>query len=585
MNMKLTIENIVRTHGATSLDERPVVHVWSTHPSGAPWFVKVYAHDCPVTVDLPSDKTYDAIMFEMLVDILTDEDRVVRGHAGRAVARVAECSRGEVQIMNDPRTRQVGWLKFSVDTPPRTDGFDPDCPSTTATCDRLATRASEWFERGKPVDREIERVHIPKLPGIFKDAPGFVFAAHRPCEPEDDALFERAVLAAARRRGENAHELAVKVISEINVPDVKPAMQVLRFAQYLAEGCQLIVNNLPYLADPDVDGDKVVTIDRFSTDVRMTQAGDCEDCAREIALLWALARNCKGTTPLVRAVALVAQCYVACEHLGAVALQGNPFLDVYSTGGKLFAHAFCQVIPASWYEAALHNDDAFTRLKLSPNMLVPWTSGLRTLTLDGVRLCDSDAYAPSFSYKQIEGVDDDARSRLKCVESVGTKHYVLVSSSYVFGAFQTTRGCPVYEISYLQPDGRYGARFAQMHEHPPSVRIICTHGDESCQDDAHAIADALCRYLHPVTRWNTKEAPEDDDIVAHAKRRFAAAGLDVTEQEPPRNAAHAVAGPKEWRDAIYLQNLGTQLAKTYKRCKVVPERLARGASSFSFFCW
>jgi hypothetical protein len=585
LEMKLVVDHVVRISGQSTLDEQVVVHIWSTHPLGAPWFVEIAAHSCPVTVDLPSSATYDALIFEMLVNVTSDDDRVVRGHAGRGVARASECARGELDLFNPTRTRKVGWVKFSIELPPRSDGFDPDCPSTTATCDKLAAQASAWFEHGRPVDSEVQRVHIPKLPGIFKDAPGFVFAAHRPCEPENDDLFERAVLVAARRRGVNAHMLAVKVISEINVPEDHPSQEVLHMAQFLAEGVQLIVNNISYLADPDIDKDKVETIDRFSTDVRMTLAGDCEDCAREIAQLWSLACKCKGSTPLVRAIALIARCYVACEHLGAVALRGSAFLDVYSTGGSLYAHAFCQIIPASWFDAALHNDDAFNKMKLAPNMLVPWTSGLRTLTLDGVRLCDSDAFQPSFPYKQLSNVDDDLRTRLKCMEPTGTKHYIFVSSSYVFGALQATNGCPIYEIAYLQSDGRYGARFAQMHESPPHLRVMCTHGAESCRDDSRTTAEALCRYFHPVTKWDTAGAPDEAAIVEQARKRLSAAGVRLTDDEPPASAVHTVVGPIEIGDGLFLHALATQLGSKYENCKVLPERLARGVSSAMLVLW
>jgi hypothetical protein len=532
----------------------------------------------------------------MLVDVVTDEDRVVRGHAGRAVLNYATCAAGEVQLLNETRSRPTAWLKFSIDAMPKVDGANPDCDNAAAMCDSLVKRTSEWFEHGRPIDKEIERVHIPRLPGIFKNAPGFVFAAHRPCEPEDDELFQRVVIAAAARRGENANDIAVKVISEVNVPSKDPSDVVLKMALYLAEGVQLLVNNLPYLADPDVDGDKVTTIDRFSTDVRVSQAGDCEDCAREIALLWTLARKCKGTTPLVRAIALVARCYVACEHLGAVSLRGSPFLAVYSTGGSYFAHAFAQIIPTHWFKAALYNDDAFMKMQLAPNMLCPWERGLRTLTLDGVRLCDADAFSPSFAYKQLTNDlssredADDLCSRLKCVEKVGTKHYVYVSSSYVFGDFTTANHCPVYEVAYKQPDGAYGTRFQQMFEMPPEVRVFCTHGDKSCADDAHAVADAYCRFLHPVPRWNTADASTEQELTRVAARRLREAGLEVAEgpggAAAPPGASHAVLGPLEFENDSFLRALARMIAaRGFTRCRLQPERLAKGASGVSVYVW
>jgi hypothetical protein len=594
--MKFKLEAFTRLNGQTHTYERPVLHVWSTHASKSPWFVEIDAAHAPVTVEVPTSEPYDALVVEMLVDVVTDEDRVVRGHAGRAVLNHATCATGEVQLLNETRSRPTAWLKFSTDVMPKVDGADPDCDAAASMCDSLVKRTSEWFEHGRPIDKEIEHVHIPRLPGIFKNAPGFVFAAHRPCEPEDDELFERIVVAAAARRGEKAHDIAVKVISEINVPSADPSNNVRKMALYLAEGVQLLVNNLPYLADPDVDGDKVTTIDRFSTDVRMSQAGDCEDCAREIALLWTLARQCRGTTPLVRAITLVARCFVACEHLGAVSLRGNPFLEVYSTGGKYFAHAFAMVIPTHFFKAALYNDDAFMKMQLAPTMLCPWDHGLRTLTLDGVRLCDADAYAPSFPYKVLLndlgfGDDEEAlKARLKCVEKVGTKHYVFVSSSYVFGDFTTANHCPVYEIAYKQPDGSYGARFGQLFEQPPEVRIFCTHGDKSCADDAHAVADAYCRFLHPVTKWDTQGAPTEEELTRGAARRLREVGLDVAEgpggAAAPPGASHAVLGPCEFQNDAFLRSLGRAVAaQRFTHCRLQPERLARGASGVSMYAW
>lgn len=594
--MKFTLEAFTRLNGQTHVSERPVLHIWSTHASQSPWFVEIDTLHAPITVDVPTSELYDALIVEMLVDVVTDEDRVVRGHAGRAVINHATCASGEAQLMNETRSRPTAWMKFSTEVMPKTDGADPDCNAAAAMCDSLVKRSSAWYEHGRPIDKEIERVHIPRLPGIFKNAPGFVFAAHRPCEPEDDELFERVVLAAAARRGENANDIAVKVISEVNVPSKDPSDVVLKMALYLAEGVQLLVNNLPYLADPDVNGDKVTTIDRFSVDVRVSQAGDCEDCAREIALLWTLARNCRGTTPLVRAISLVARCYVACEHLGAVSLRGSPFLEVYSTGGSYFAHAFAQVIPTHWFKAAMYNDDSFLKMQLAPNMLCPWDHGLRTLTLDGVRLCDADAYAPSFAYKQLTndlGASKDADelcSRLKCIEKVGTKHYVYVSSSYVFGDFTTSSHCPVYEIAYKQPDGAYGARFQQMFEQPPEIRVFCTHGDKSCADDAHAVADAYCRFLHPVPRWDTAGAPTEEELTSVATRLLQAAGIEVVEgpggAAAPPGASHAVLGPCEWKDNAYLRALARGVgAQGFTHCRLQPERLARGASGVSLYAW
>jgi|688.fasta_scaffold01415_10 hypothetical protein len=594
--MKFSLEAFTRLNGQTHLDERPVLHVWSTHASESPWFVEIDALHAPITVYVPSTDSYDALIIEMLVDVVTDEDRVVRGHAGRAVLNHDTCKTGQVKLLNDTRSRPTAWLKFSTDVLPKVDGVDPDCNAAAAMCDALVERTSAWYEDGRPIDKEIERVHIPRLPGIFKNAPGFIFAAHRPCEPEDDELFERVVLAAAARRGENAHEIAVKVISEINVPSAEPSDIVRKMAVYLAEGVQLLVNNLPYLADPEVNGDKVTTIDRFSTDVRVSQAGDCEDCAREIALLWTLARKCKGTTPLVRAIALVARCYVACEHLGAVSLRGSPFLAVYSTGGSYFAHAFAQIIPTHWFKAAMYNDDSFTKMQLAPNMLCPWDHGLRTLTLDGVRLCDADAFSPSFPYKQLTNDlsgsqdADELCSRLKCVEKVGTKHYVYVSSSYVFGDFTTSNHCPVYEVGYKQPDGAYGTRFQQMFDMSPEVRVFCTHGDKSCADDAHAVADSYCLFLHPVPAWNTTGAPTDEDLTRVATRRLREAGLEVSEgprgDAAPHRASHAVLGPCEFGNDSYVHSLARAVAaQGFKSCRVQPERLARGASGVSLYAW
>jgi hypothetical protein len=594
--MKFTLEAFTRLKGQTHSDEQPVLHVWSTHATKTPWFIEIDTAHAPVTVDVPTSESYDALIIEMLVNIVTDEDRVVRGHAGRAVINHAMCEVGEVKLLNDTRSRPTAWLKFSTDVMPKKDGADPDCDASADMCNALVKRTSAWFEHGSPIDKEIERVHIPRLPGIFKNAPGFVFAAHRPCEPEDDELFERVVLAAAARRGENAKDIAVKVIGEINAPSKEPSDNVRKMALYLAEGVQLLVNNLPYLADPDVDGDKVSTIDRFSTDVRMSQAGDCEDCAREIALMWTLARKCKGTTPLVRAIALVARCYVACEHLGAVALRGNPFLAVYSTGGTYFAHAFAQIIPTHFFKAALYNDDAFTKIKLAPNMLCPWERGLRTLTLDGVRICDADAFSPSFSYKQLTndlsgGEDsDELCSRLKCVEKTGTRHYVFISSSYVFDDFTTTNHCPVYEIAYKQPDGPYGTRFDQMFEMSPDIRVFCTHGDKSCSDDAHSVAEAFCSFLHPVTKWDTVNAPTEEELTRGAARRLREAGLNVNEgpggSAAPPGASHAVMGPFEFQNDDFLRSLSRAVAaQGFKSCRLQPERLARGASGVSVYVW
>lgn len=631
--MKFTIESFTRLEGQTHIEESPTLHVWSTQ-SVAPWYASANVTSAPVVIDVPSAEPYDALVVELLVDVITDEDRVVRAHAGRAVLNRFTFASGEVQLMNDTRTRPTAWIKFSCDVHPQKSGVDPDGDAAAAICADLTARSSRWFERGRPVNKEIERVHIPRLPGIFKNAPGFVFAAHRPCEPEDEELFERAVVVAAARRGENAHELAVKVISEINVPDHDPSEAVRRMAKYLAEGVQLLVNNLPYLADPDIVKDKVNTVDRFSTDVRMTMAGDCEDCAREIALLWSLARRCAGTTPLVRAIALIARCYVSCEHLGAVNLRGNPFLDVYSTGGKYYAHAFSQIIPAHWFRAALYNDDAFTKLQLSSDTLTPWDHGLRTLTLDGVRLCDADAYAPSFTTKKIHDdfnnetttailarnpqndgsktIDDDEidvdnnqsqdveaiLTRIKCIEKVGTKHYVFVSSSYVFDSLITDKHCPVYEISYLQADGSYGASFQQMHQYPPDLRVFCTHGEESCADDAHAIAESFCKYLHPVTRWDASGAPSPIVLTELVRKNMARVGIDVSIVDPQSansgtdvrvshsGAHHAVLGPTECVDEKYLGSLARLLKKNgYKTCRLQAERLARGASSVFILVW
>jgi hypothetical protein len=614
--MKFTIESFTRLEGQTHVEESPVLHVWSTQ-AVAPWYACANVTHAPVAIDVPSTEPYDALVVELLVDVVTDEGRRVRAHAGRAVLNRFTFATGEVQLMNDTRTRPTAWLKFSCDVHPRSTGVDPDGDAAADICADLTTRSSRWFEKGHPVNKEIERVHIPRLPGIFKNAPGFVFAAHRPCEPEEEELFERAVVVAAARRGENAHELAVKVISEINVPDDQPSKAVHRIAKYLAEGIQLLVNNLPYLADPDIVKDKVNTVDRFSTDVRMTMAGDCEDCAREIALMWSLARRCTGTTPLVRAIALIARCYVSCEHLGAVNLQGNPFLDVYSTGGKYYAHAFAQIIPTHWFRAALYNDDAFTKLKLSSDTLIPWEHGLYTLTLDGVRLCDADAFAPSFPVKKLldalsDTADDDLTdadvsqakdedailSRLKCIEKVGTKHYVFVSSSYVFDSFVTDKHCPVYEISYLQPDGSYGASFQQMHQNPPELRVFCTHGDESCSDDAHAMAYSFCKYLHPVTKWDAAGAPTLEALTELARNKIKSAGLDVSVFDPhsanansdvrakPSDAVHAVLGPTECVDEKYLGSFARLLKqKGYTKCRLQAERLARGASSVFILVW
>jgi hypothetical protein len=581
--MKLLIREFVRTHGQTHVDERPVLHVWTTH-ARAPWFVEIDTRDCPVTVNLPTEDTYDALIFELLVDIVSDEDRVVRGHAGRGVARASQCTTGQLKLYNDTRTRETGWLQFSVDIPPRNGGFDPDCDSTITLCDRLTQRCSTWYANALPIDKEIERVHIPKLPGVFEHAPGFVFAAQKPVEPEDSALFERAVMIAARRRGDDAEKLAVQVISEINVPGDQPSTHVLRMAQYLAEGVQLVVNFISYLADPDIDDDKIETVDRFSADVRMTKAGDCEDLAREVAMLWALARDCLGSSTLIRAISLVARCYVACEHLGAVALRGSAFLDKYTTGGKMYAHAFSQIIPASWFDTALHNDDAFNRIKLASNMLVPWRSGLRTLTLDGVRLCDSDAFAPSFPYTQPHIEDDFARERIKCVERVGTRHYVFIASSYIFGALQTAAGCPVYEICYMQGNGRYGLTFEQSHETHHTVRIACTHDHDEAT--CESVASAFVRYLHPVLKWNTADAPSEDELVKGARSVFSQTGLAiVSEGAPPGGAAHAILGPKEYADTEYLTTLAQSIKKRYTHYAVYPERIAHDASGLSLFVW
>jgi hypothetical protein len=217
----------------------------------------------------------------------------------------------------------------------------------------------------------------------------------------------------------------------------------MKLATVVVEALSIAPNMMPYNADVELNctsGYK--PMERFSSDSRVNQTGDCEDQAREILNLARSLQCGSYSTSLVRVAQYVCRCYLATQQFGAVALGADPSLKVYSTGGNLFAHSFVIFIPASFVAASVVD------AKLEDYMDSHHESGVQVLTTDGIALFDPNPLSPTHtciasklnSLRDL-GADRTFANKLKCYSRIGNHYYMCSIGTSERAHLRLARAC------------------------------------------------------------------------------------------------------------------------------------------------
>jgi hypothetical protein len=157
---------------------------------------------------VPTAVAYDCLLFSAYVYYDSSLQRRILNHCG--TARVTRGQRAATFLWDDG-TPALGRLTFDLDIGPQ-EGAPPYPLSVAAasTARELVARSTHWFDAKHggeaPISRDLAAVHVPTLPSIFPQLPGFEFAALAPVSDdrgrpqESEVLFERMLRIAARRR-------------------------------------------------------------------------------------------------------------------------------------------------------------------------------------------------------------------------------------------------------------------------------------------------------------------------------------------------------------------------------------------------
>jgi hypothetical protein len=557
-----------------------VLHIFSTAPT-APYFVRVRANDIPCVVDVPSKLPFANLCVMHYVKYLNEENYWVLNQAGVGtvtapcfVNRVAQ-----IALKRDDGTNTCGQVTIQVPM----DGTLSNLPQSTCiyactndcqnTCGKIVSRATEWYKHLQPISPEIKRIHVPVLPCFVSKLPGFFFMVKHPEDYESERFFTNALQIAANRRMMSRgalDELTERVWSTRQ--QTVASEDFMKLATVVVEALSIAPNMMPYNADVELNcttGYK--PMERFSSDSRVNQTGDCEDQAREILNLARSLQCGSYSTSLVRVAQYVCRCYLATQQFGAVALGADPSLKVYSTGGNLFAHSFVIFIPASFVAASVVD------AKLEDYMDSHHQSGVQVLTTDGIALFDPNPLSPTHTCiaSKLNSLNDlnadrTFANKLKCYSRIGNHYYMFLCSAFVLNGLRNQLGVPVFEIYVSNKSGFYGCTFEEMLHKSPQLKLVSSY---TLTPEEHAMAKQCTAVFHPVPPYTDgNEASVAAFKALQTNLNEAGVQMVNTRTSKDQRLITTFLTSNNLGDASFMEALRTSLQG--KRVQLTPEDLS-----------
>jgi hypothetical protein len=460
----------------------------------------------PVTLDVPTAADYTCLSFYAYVYFTPESGAEVLNFCGSARV-VGAGTKAVFTLADGAQKNALGTLTF--DRPGEAARYGagpgeggagavayPELESTKTLMEQLIGRSTAWYKQTEPLTPALRQVHVPKYPCQFK-LPGFAFAAQAPVDFEPEGLFERALYAAARRRGWPREGLAARLRSSQADANI-----------LMAESLAAIVNCCSYNEDCVVDeiNGKPIFTEAFDASMRAILSGDCEDMAREVAnLAWSL-RFGTYRSELVRLAQRALSFYVVVELFGLEIIDPNMLdksLEKYEAapGSPLLAHAFVVFLPAAYVKTALRGK---ARLAHEP------PGPAETLVQDGVCLTDPQPLAPTHPLLLTRtGLGFHKQTgrpiRVTTVMPTGTEVYKYMSSCMICdgSVVSTEHGTPVRELGFFTGT-RYGATFEDVVRQSEHVTLVPTCILTPEEDKAIVTCTA---YFHPIIPFGNLTEP------------------------------------------------------------------------------
>jgi len=491
----------------------------------------------PALVDVCTEVPYDCLLLSAYVYYTSSMGRRILNHCG--TARVVR-HQTSAEFTWDDGTPALGALEFLLaDGPTRLQPY-PNEPGPVNLAADLVARSEHWYDVSKPLHPDLENVHVPQLPCIFPKLPGFEFASLVPIGDESPVLFERALRAAARRRG-------VSLRDGWDTADWA--------ADVVAESLAAIPNCFVYNEDAKVAPDTGAPVgdEAFYADARSIGNGDCEDMAHEIVnLAYSLRTGRWMPGSLVQRAQAVLADYLVVEMFAGVLMDGNPANERYLVrkGSRMFAHAFTMFLPRAWVRDALARGGGEAVLVEAPAH-AQWGAGragaraVRTFAQDGIALF----------YPRPLDEADEARTgllpggdaRVQKYERIGDDYYKLLSSCMVSdgSVVSAANGTPVYELAFYT-GASYGAEFVDVvnQRDTVSMRPTCLLANKAEQ----RFVTQCATYFHPIVPFDVRAPPPD-------LGRLGALDAERVETPPPASRGTFFIQSTDALDADYLRRL------------------------------
>jgi hypothetical protein len=496
--------------GVTPVSERfatGFLEFYTTHSTGARVARVEFSPDTvfPLHVDVPTEERYDCLMFNVYVPYTSNEGRVIHTHCGYAC--IPE-SNGRTDVLVSSEGSNTDKTVFGTVT--LSFKHKGKCFITSEQCQTVGKaiieRSKTWYKREtkfQPIEKDLKGVHMPTYPCSFPNLPGCFFVVQHPQDAESEALFERALLVAMRRR-----------CWTLEAMEVKEKACIL-----MAESLGAIVNCSVYNEDCQIDADtgELIPDEMFIADGRTLMNGDCEDESREICNLAYSLRNGRFRSALVLGAQRALDYYLVVENLGTIPADDVETNKQYRTkGGRYMAHAFVFFMPKTMVAQMLSRGGGDAKLKSAP----PGDAPAGMLIQDGIALFDADpvghvhaSATPTSGLLRAKTPD----MRIKRFESVQFSFYHAVSSCFLLEdlVISKTELTPVRELAFLtatdnaKEPWKYGALFKDVFEESGRVAFIPTCILTGAEN---AVALEVARYFHPICAYQTDLVESDLDM-------------------------------------------------------------------------
>ena len=524
--------------GQETFDEEPELHVYSNRPAGRAGFV-VLRHPFDAVACIPTDMDATTLRMELYTRTRAEDGQLVLNHSGKRTVTLGappfpiherymvslECHENEdmrhAEVVFEVGTA-VGEGRCKIDiramdqpVPDITiDSVRPDLLlDTDQYGDAIVRCAAEWMFSGsyEVIVDELADVHIAQM----KDhMPGFAYALIKPFAPEDEGFITRALeisygrLRAVRekgftddwqlpatKRGRSYYARSVNLkrpdreeyvadqegnrgaldLARAALADEPGAMRT--FSLLVAYTLQFIANAYPYLEDRCGH----TSIERFSSNLRITGADDCEGLAKEMLMIAdCIRQNESWLGDLALAANKVCRCFTVALQLGAVTfhrLDGEAIRNgrtapsaEFPTGrpSDYHAHAYVVLIPNSIADRTLGPSVVLDDWAI----IDPPEMGLVTMAVDGTNIkhpltmSQSETNERTGSTAWYKNISKRTRRRMKRTQFVEDTFYQYAFSNLVMSGLRSMDDphMQVFEVYYTSEDANNqpvrGVRFS-----------------------------------------------------------------------------------------------------------------------------